>query len=402
MVEIPYLIGRDRRRGSAELFPTDQPVAPDEMIGRAADVETVGRTLIGGGHVIIAGPRRTGKTSVCDAAVALCAGDGCHTAAVDLFHYADAAQLAEALTVAVLANRPVIRRALAAARAEGRRVASALGEVAVRRALGELRIDLGPMMDPATAGADPARALLSALELPQRVAAADGRRLVLFFDEFQEIASPRGLYGDPDVVTRQMRAVLQRSPNVSVLFAGSMEHLMRDLFAPTERAFSQFGAYHELAPITSKQWTAGLRHRFALDHCDISDTALERLVTAGQGHPRATMLIAQKTHEVSLEELTHEIDDALVQVGRERAMLADRLKHEQTLERIRLLGRHAQKMAQRVAVGATLYEGLAPQTASRTLESLRDAGIVDRHDRRWSVSDPLMRDYLAALAAGRL
>ncbi len=372
------------------------------MIGRADDVETVARALIGGGHVIIAGPRRTGKTSVCDAAVAVGGADGCHTAAVDLFHHADAAQLAEALTVAVLANRPVIRRALASARAEGRRVASAMAEVAVRRALGELGVDLGAILEPATANADPARALLAALELPERVAAADGRRLVLFFDEFQEIASPRGLYGDPDVVTRQMRAVLQRSPHVSVLFAGSMEHLMRDLFAPTERAFSQFGAYHELAPITAAQWTDGLRERFARDECTISDTALERLVAAGQAHPRATMLIAQKTHEVSLEELTHEIDDALVEVGRERAMLADRLKHEQTLERIRLLGRHAQKMAQRVAVGATLYEGLAPQTAARTLDALRDAGIVDRRDRRWSVSDPLMRDYLAALATGRL
>jgi hypothetical protein len=321
---------------------------------------------------------------------------------VDLFHYADAGQLAESLTVAVLANRPVIHRALASARAEGRRVASALAEVAVRRALGEIGVDLGLILDPVTAREDPERALLTALELPERVAAADGRRLVLFFDEFQEIASPRALYGDPDVVTRQMRAVLQRSPHVSVLFAGSMEHLMRDLFAPTERAFSQFGAYHELGPITPRQWTAGLRERFALDHCTITDTALERLVSAGQQHPRATMLIAQKTHEISLEELTHEIDDAVVQVGRERAMLADRLKHEQTLERIRLLGRHAQKMAQRVAVGATLYEGLAPQTASRALESLRDAGIIDRQGRRWSVADPLMRDYLAALAAGRL
>lgn len=393
---------RDRRRGSAELFPTDMPLAPDDMIGRADDVDSVARTLVGGGHVIIAGPRRTGKTSVCDAAVAVCAVDECHTAAVDLFHHADAAQLAEALTVAVLANRPVIRRALTAAREEGRRLAGALAEVGVRRALGELGLDLGPILDPGAAAAEPTRALLTALELPERVAVADGRRFVLFFDEFQEVASPRGLYGDPDTVTRQMRAVFQRSSHVSVLFAGSMEHLMRDLFAPTERAFSQFGAYHELGPITDSQWTEGLPERFALDDCVIADTALDRLIRAGEGHPRATMLIAQKTHELALEELTREVDDALVSVGLDRAMLADRLKHEQQLERIRLLGRHAQKLAQRVAIGATLYEGLAPQTASRTLDALRDAGIADRHQRRWSITDPLLRRYLANLVAGGL
>jgi len=392
----------DRRRGSAELFPTDRPLAAEDMIGRADDVDAVARTLLGGGHTIIAGPRRTGKTSVCDAAVEVCASDGCHTATIDLFHYADAGQLAEALTVGVLANRPVVKRAVAAARDEGRHLAAVLAEVGVRRALAEIGIDLGPILDAGVAGSDPTRALLTALELPERIAAADGRRFVLFIDEFQEIASPRGLYGDPDVVTRQMRAVFQRSEHVSILFAGSLEHLMRDLFAPSDRAFSQFGAYHELGPITDHQWSEGLRSRFALDDCVISGTALERLITGGEGHPRATMLIAQKTHELSLEELTREIDDALVLVGLDRAMLADRLKHEQTLERIRLLGRHAQKLAQRVAVGATLYEGLAPQTASRSLDALRDAGIAERRDRRWSISDPLLRRYLAALAGGRL
>ena len=70
------------------------------------------------------------------------------------------------------------------------------------------------------------------------------RRLVLFIDEFQEVAAARRPYGDPDAVTKRMRAVFQRSTAVSYLFAGSIEHLMRDLFAPTRRAFSGFGSFH--------------------------------------------------------------------------------------------------------------------------------------------------------------
>ena len=37
------------------------------------------------------------------------------------------------------------------------------------------------------------------------------REAILFFDEFQEIASPQQPYGDPDRLTKRMRAIFQRS-----------------------------------------------------------------------------------------------------------------------------------------------------------------------------------------------
>src|SRR3954469_2910013 len=245
----------DKRWGSAELFPTDLPVAADAMFGRAEDVDAIAEALAGGGHVIVAGPRRAGKTGGCAAALAACGATGCHTAAVDLFRVADAAELAEALTVQALANRPVLARAIQRAGAVPGRLRDALSMAATIRARQDLGEDLEITITPHLAQADPGRALRTALELLERIAAADDRRLVVFFDEFQEITG--GLFGDPAVVTRQLRAILQRSPHVSVLFAGSMEHLMRDLFAPGDRALSQFGAFHELEPIPAAEWQGG-------------------------------------------------------------------------------------------------------------------------------------------------
>jgi uncharacterized protein len=386
-----------RRPGSAELFPTDEPIPSAAMIGRDDDVDTIARGLLGGANLILAGPRRTGKTSVCDAVVAVCAREGCYTASVDLFRIADAGELAETITPRVLANRPALRRALGSAAARGGRVLDALSTSVAYRA----RQDLGEHVEIALtvgkAREDDQRALASAWELAERIAAADDRRLVLFLDEFQEVAS--GFYGDPGIVTRQMRAVFQRSPHVSVLFAGSIEHVIRDLFAPSDRALSQFGGLHELAPIEPDAWREGLRARLALDRGSISNSALERLLTASEGHPRATMLIAQQAHAVAVEELRRRIDDAAVVDGLGRAMRADRLKHEQTLERIRAIGRHAQRVAERVARGEPLYANLNPRTASGALERLRDAGVIERGSRlgAWSIGDPLLRRYLAGL-----
>ena len=299
------------------MFPTDEPISAEAMIGRADDVDAIARALLGGANLVVAGPRRTGKTSVCDAAVAVCARERCYTASIDLFRLADAAELAETLTRRLLANRPALRRALGTATARGGRVLEALSTTVAYRARQDLGDDFELALTMTSARADPSRALAAAWELAERIAAADDRRLVLFLDEFQEVAS--GLYGDPGVLTRQMRAVFQRSPHVSILFAGSIEHVMRDLFAPGHRALSQFGTLHEFAPIEDDEWHDGLRARLALDRCTIDDTALARLLEASEGHPRATMLIAQQAHGAAIEELRRRLDDATVVAGLQRA-----------------------------------------------------------------------------------
>lgn len=52
----------NNRLGSGELFPTDTPIPAERMIGREEEVAAVARSLVGGGNLVIAGPRRTGKT----------------------------------------------------------------------------------------------------------------------------------------------------------------------------------------------------------------------------------------------------------------------------------------------------------------------------------------------------
>src|SRR5918997_3466977 len=109
----------DPRRASGELFPSDSPIPAGRLIGRRDDVLDMATRLEAGTHLIVAGPRRTGKTSVCEAALARLARRGAYTAKVDLFRVSDAAELAEALATAVIANRSAAHRALRRGRGGG-------------------------------------------------------------------------------------------------------------------------------------------------------------------------------------------------------------------------------------------------------------------------------------------
>jgi hypothetical protein len=250
-------------------------------------------------------------------------------------------------------------------------------------------------LTPGLAAQDPQSALAQALELPERVAVADGKRCIVFFDEFQELASDRHPYGDPDAVTKRMRAAFQRSSQVSYMFTGSLEHVMRDLFTPQHRALSGFGTFYRLRPIAAEDWRQGLRERFEADGCQIEDSALDRIVEVGELHPRVTMLIAQQTHFLSVLLDRRLIDLDLVQQGYDAAYAGDSALIDQLLETIRQSHRLALRIARRVAGRQTLTEGFHRGEADRALKKLIDAGIIERVGRGdYRVINPLLRRRL--------
>jgi hypothetical protein len=386
---------RVERQASGDLFPTDEPIPASQMIGRRDDVRELAVALENGTSAVLAGPRRTGKTSVCEAALTRVAGHGLYVAAVDLFELADAAELAEALAGAVIRNRPAIRRLLPRARQFGRQALSAAQAALVMKMRTELGDGVELALTPGLAARDPQAALAQALELPERAALADGKRCVVFFDEFQEIANERRPYGDPDAVTKRMRAIFQRSSHVSYLFAGSLEHVMRDLFAPQRRAFSGFGSFYDLRPIAAEEWRAGLGSRFDSDGCTVEPEALEQLVALGELHPRVTMLIAQRTHILSVLLDRREIDVPLVRQGYDTAYHGESALIDQLLENIRASHRLGLKLARRVAAGQPLSAGMHRGDADRALKKLIDIGVLEHRGRGdYSIINPLLKRRL--------
>jgi uncharacterized protein len=384
------------RQASGDLFPTDQPIPASQMIGRESDIREVAMTLENGASLVVAGPRRTGKTSVCDAAITHAQGAGFYVVSVDLFRLADAAEFAEALITSALSNRAAVHQVVRKARQFGRQALSAAqGAVAIK-----LGSELGDAVEfaltPGLAAENPQRALAAALELPDRVSAADGKRCVVFIDEFQEIANERRPYGDQDRLTKQMRAIFQRSTQSSYLFAGSIEHVMRDLFAPTDRAFSGFGSFYRLRAITPEDWVRGLRERFEADGCAIEDGALDHLIELGELHPRVTMLIAQKAHFLSVLLDTRTITRDVVTQAYDSAYNGDVAMLDQMVERIRSVHKHGLRIARRVGERQTLTGGMHAGEADRALKKLLEAGMIERVGRGdYRIFNPLLRRHLA-------
>ena len=391
------------RQPAADLFPTEDPWPPGQLIGRAADVEELSLALANRTHRRLAAPRRTGKTTACEATLAALAKQGFYTVGVDLWEASDQAELAEALVVKTIANRPALKRVRHRIAELGRETASTIRITS--KLVDELGSEVEVAWKPSLADRAPRRYLRYALELPQRVAEADGTRVIVFFDEFQNVLDleERGRGKDPEALQKLMRTVFQRSKLVSVLFAGSYEHLMREIFAP-DKPLGHFGGFHDLRQITPAEWRAGIRARLKRDRSTITEDALDLLLERSELHPRATVLIAQQAYQAAVTAETHELDGALVRIGIEEAQRQERSKHEQIVDRIRDLGgaqtkRRALKVAKAIARGEPAYRGAHSQTVARAIDELRDAGLIESvgRGRGWRVVDPLLRHYLASL-----
>lgn len=383
------------RARSRDLFPSEEPIRPPgKLIGRQSDLEELTSELADGLHRIVAAPRRTGKSTVCEATVAALRRRRFYAVSVSLFRDTNAAALAETLAQETLANRSALKRLVERVRRIPSRALAGRSLTTVLRVKSELGDAVEIALEPTRKRHDPLQELSLALELPQRVAEHDERQLILFIDELQQLTS--GAYGDPEQATQRLREALHDSPRVTCLFAGSVEHLMRDMFSNERRALYQFGGFHELSPISEDEWRQGLRRRFEEDDCAIDEEALELIVAAGEGHPRSTMLIAQQAHHASVEESTRHIDGTIAERGHRGALAADAGRHADLMDRIRSISNTAVEVSVRLAHQRSPYEHLEKKAANRALNSLADASIVIRPGGRgsWVLADPLFAAYV--------
>ncbi len=370
----------------SELFPTHRPLTPDQVFGRATDIDLLTSQLQRGAHQVVVGTQGSGTSTLGAAVAAALRRRRRQVCAVDVPRLGGPWDFPSTLAFAVLGEHPPITLDGPGLRRGGSDAAS-LPTVS-QQLFGEL----GPAYDGRNAPGDavdsPAAAWASAL--PEQVAMADGDKVVLLadFPPFQRWAS------DNRSVISPLLDALSRFPHVACLAVGTPGLLA----AGTNRT----AGFEErtVTPLTPDAWRHDLASRYAAGGCTVDDRALDQLIEAGGGHPRAIMLIAQTAYEEAVARRLSRITAGTVQQATRHA--ANRLYHKETMKLIAtVLGRPAMMVMRQLASGQAPYAGVADTKAvSRAIRRLYDAGFVDQpggRRTRWRVVDPFLGQFLAAL-----
>ena len=372
-------------------FPIGGPVPAEDLVGREPYMRRVAERLMDGEHVLIAGPRRIGKTSVIFEVLRRMKRRGAVTAYVDCLGATGVRELGERLAAAILASL------------EGRDATLDVRRIAAGMHAGRVRHEHLELVLPVVKEASAQRAFEAALDVPRAAAQRTGRRVVVAFDEFQAAGrlGPR--------VFDVMRARFQAQRGVAYVFLGSEEGILEQLFAEKGKALYRFAVALDLADeagyrfgIDPADWVAYLRRKFAQRRIAIGEAEVDRILDLTGGHPQDTMQLCAALYYYMRDQGLRSVTASLVDVTYEYAL--------RELERPFALHwtdlgtqKYLQAIAKRIARGEPLYaarpDGEVPRAeVLRAVTSLRARGLVVRSGRgRYEFLEPMFAEHVRRL-----
>lgn len=155
--------------------------------------------------------------------------------------------------------------------------------------------------------------LLDRLSLPRRVHERHGQRVLVVFDEFQDVLTAGNRI---DAVIRS--EIQHHGPAASYVFAGSQVGMMEKLFGDRRRAFYGQAVPISLAPLADVDLGQYIADRFGQTGKD-PGVALRPLLDLASGHPQRAMLLAHAAWEATEEGLP--ADEEAWGVARLKAMV---------------------------------------------------------------------------------
>lgn len=289
MCRMPEQIGK--------LFPLGGPVPPDLMIGRVGERDELKRRLSAGMSTMLVGPRRAGKTTVCEAACAALANDGYLLFGIEVPERADSAALLQLM----------VDRATRISLADE---AGAVARTLLPMVEGFLK-DKGIPLDLSALGKDArpvdARTILG---LPLELARHRRKPMILFLDELQRVVS----YSDGDEILTDLIDLYRAAGDAVVLVDGSTERTLDGMFGEPLH-FGKLVDRQLLDPrIPLTTWRGALTERFSAAGLELPDAQRERLLDWSDGvvYPtmaaaRFTAFSAQKTDAVTITDFDLEM-----------------------------------------------------------------------------------------------
>ncbi len=372
--------------GTPSPFIFDGPVPPENLVGRADEINAIRAWSRAGRFMSLSAPRRFGKTSLIQA-VARQVEQHDATAAVvaDLYDVASVADLVIRLERAWATHTPARLRSTTARILAGSEVGLNLAGTGFTIALAER---------PQT---DPLPALHALLDLPAKLLGHRGHaRVLLVLDEFQSVSRLPGV----EALIRS-HAQHQRD-SASYLFAGSEPSLLAAAFRDRARPlYGQAETFH-LGRLPASELSEAIAAEFERSEKHVGDT-LPHLVAASEGHPQRAMLLAHTLWSAVApgqvagpDEWSVAVQDAMRRVDAEARALLGGLRpgSRKTLRAVAEYGSPLNSRALRTL-------DLRKTTAADATQSLVGDGLIEQVDGRWRLIDPLLARWIRQELATR-
>lgn len=149
--------------------------------------------------------------------------------------------------------------------------------------------------------------LEDAIDFPEQVAKRKHKRIIIAFDEFQEIEKFNGIE-----IEKLFRAIIESHKDISYIFTGSERHMISLIFEAQDRPFYRFARFLELNPIPERYLRSFIINKFNETHKKITDDAVNRIINFSEGIPYYVQCLCHESWYLADKEITEQtINEAL-------------------------------------------------------------------------------------------
>jgi len=263
-------------------------VSGEHFVDRQREISELTQALLSRTNVIIASPRRYGKTSLALEVFRRINKQGVLTIYVDLFPATSRIRFIEIYAEAISrASRDKLEEAVAFLKEilpTPKIVIKAQGIPGIEVELERTRKDDETL-------------LASILDAPEKLAEKKKKCVAVAFDEFQEIDNLNG-----EQMQREIRGKIQHHSKVAYVFLGSRRHLLDKLFSDKMKPLYRMGKPFNLGPIPNHDFKNFIRREFESTKIHISDNIVDEILSFTECHPYYTQQLCHETWNLTSSE----------------------------------------------------------------------------------------------------
>lgn len=374
-----------------KLFPLGGPVSQDDIVDREDFLASLELRLMEGHSIMLAGPRRIGKTSIAQEIIRRLKAKEFYSASIDLFRISDKRELAIAIINACLENRSGLKKTTKSLTDSLKKMAGS-AKLAVK--IEDLEFSLGFPVE----NKNDSELLDYALKLPDTLARKDQKQMIFVFDEFQDAVR----IGGEDIL-KLMRSHLQTHTKVSYLFLGSKEGMMNTIFGSKNQAFYRFANMLPIPGITKEAWVDYIQGKFNGKNIEAEEEAIQYVLELSGGHPQDTMLVCSEIYFALLEAEQKKLRYEFVKIGFERAFLTLEPVFDEIIDEI---GSNSgtRRVLLSVAKGERIYSNFKgnPNEMKRAIDTLVEKAMISKASRGLYVFvEPMFKEYILRRMDGK-
>lgn len=369
-------------------FKFGKAVSGDEFYDQKDSFRKLYTKLAGGScNVVMYAPRRYGKTSLVKKVLARLSDDGVPTLCINLNKIETIEKFCEQYTAAVCslvgAGRETLNL-LTTYLSHLHPTVSIGGE-----ALVSVRFDFGERMSSAS--------LSNVLDFANQIAAAKlKRRIIIAFDEFQEIER----FSSELPLEGIFRSCIQEHDAVSYVFFGSKTHLLKRMFGDRSRPFYKSAAIMRLDRPPLDESRDFICRRFASRSIGIDDSIAERIVQEADNVPYYVQQLCSLTFDavmaregnwVEAADVDSAVSDLLDENG---DYYGERLSYLSPLQRLLVTALAHEPKKEFTADYRRKYSLGASSSVHATLKALVEGGLVESDESKYFLGDPFFARYV--------